>query len=167
MKIVFLIICFAITLACQTGKTALTADQEEQLSHSLPPNVREILEKSQKFSLLAGESRSASQTALDFKPTHIARISDGAVKREVLENLYLDVAVKPVLAACYDPHHGIRAEYNGQKVEIDICFTCVRIVVRSPFGEFSGAMRLDDNSSKALFERILKDKGVKIETETL
>ena len=162
-------------LSCQTGKTAdsltaeieLTADQDKHLSHSLPPNVREILEKSQKFSLLAGESRSAAETAFNFKPTRIARISDEAAKREVLENLYFDVAVKPVLATCYDPHHGIRAEYNGQKVEIDICFTCVRIVVRSPFGEFSGAMRLDDNRSKALFERILKDKGVKIETETL
>jgi hypothetical protein len=162
-----LIICFAAALACQTGKTALTADQEKHLSHSLPPNVREILEKSQKFSLLAEEGASASETGHNFDPPHIARINDEAMKREVLENLYFDVAVKPVLAACYDPHHGIRAEYNGQKVEIDICFTCVRIVVRSPFGEFSGAMRFDDNRSKALFEKILQDKGVKIETETL
>ena len=179
IKAFLLVSCLAVSLSCNslkntgngtnsvnsssepnpvTAETGLTDEQNRYLSHSLPPPVREILEKSQKFSLLSGETDYRSGRVL--KPTRIAHLDDDALKQQVLKSFYQDVAVNPNPAACYDPHHGISAEYNGQKVEIDICFTCSRIVVRSPFGQFSGVMTGDGRKSEDLFTKILSERGV-------
>jgi len=141
----------------------LNKTQKKNLDEILPPKVREILEKSGRFDILAEEGEDTSDGDIrNFEPNRIAAITGEKVKKELLEGFYYDVSTEPYPAVCYEPHHGIRAEYNGQKVEIDICFSCSRVVIRSPFGEFSGGMTHKDRRSESIFERIVKENSVEL-----
>jgi len=141
----------------------LNKDQKKNLDEILPPKVREILEKSGSFDVLAEKDVDKSDLdGMEFNPNRIARITSEAIKKELLEGLYFDVSTEPYPAVCYEPHHGIRAEYEGQKIEIDICFSCSRLVVRSPFGEFSGGMTHGQRKLEAIFERIVGENAVEL-----
>ena len=161
LLIICLAVVFASTPACSTLSNTgarLTDEQKNYLDQALPKNVREILENSDKFAILA-DNGETSKSGFDFTPTRIVLITDDSLKRELLQSLYHDVAVNPVRAACYSPHHGIQAEYMGQKVKIDICFTCARIEVLSPTGGSFGAMILEGRELEGKVVKLINDEG--------
>lgn len=144
-----------------TENLELNQEQVERLNTVLPVKVREILENSQIFSILGENADGESDLeGMDFKPNRIVRITDEKVKNNLLDGLYHDLANDPVPAACFTPHHAIRAEHQGQAVEIDICFSCSNIIVRSPYVRFSGGMTYTNRISEELITRLLREKGV-------
>ena len=137
-------------------------DPKKTLDETLPPKVREILNKSDNFSIVVEVEERGSW---EFVPDRMAVITDERLKSEILNAFYTDASAGLVPSACYNPHHGIRAEYKGRRVEIDICYSCSVIVVRSPFGEYKGGLGYENGNtrrSEEILNRITRENGVEI-----
>lgn len=142
----------------------MNSKQTKYLDSSLPPEVRKILENSDVFEILAEVGVSnRSETALQtLEPNRIVRVVDENLKKQILEAFYSDASNEDGAASCNEPHHAIRATYQRNKVEIEICFTCSQFYVKSPLGEFQGTIVRDHRKSEKLFERIVKEKSVEL-----
>lgn len=138
-------------------KVELNAKQQKDLDESLPPKVREILEKSEKFEILA-DTINKSESSV--KPNRVAKITNETDKKEVLEAFYFDASKDgdgPSML-CFNPHHAIRATYQGKVVEIEICFGCFNFFVESELGRFSG--KITDRKTETLFNQIIESKSI-------
>ncbi|HEX8396560.1 MAG TPA: hypothetical protein VF644_03995 [Pyrinomonadaceae bacterium] len=142
----------------------LSSKRKKYLNYSLPPQVREVLEKAEKFEILAEDlGQDGRDEGMYFEPNRIARVSDENLKKEILEAFYSDAATDEPPAVCYIPHHSVRAEHQGKMVEIEICFECARFYVKSPFGEFKGTLVRENRQSEDVFTRVVKNQSVAIE----
>jgi len=142
----------------------LNSKQQKYLNESLPPQVREILERAEKFEILAevrgpNESDGEGRT---FEPNRIVRVADEKEKREVLEAFYFDASREDSPAICYEPRHLIRAVYQGKTAEVEICFSCSRFFVRGDSGEFDGTLVRENRKSEDFFSRLVESKGVEL-----
>jgi len=91
----------------------LNAKQQKYLDESLPPKAREVLEKAETFEILA-EVRKTDESdgeGRTFEPNRITKITNETDKKEILEAFYFDASEEDSPAACYLPHHAIRATY--------------------------------------------------------
>ena len=141
-------------------KVKLNAKQQKYLNESLPPKVREILEKAETFEVLAEVDNEPD--GLNFEPNQIATITNEADKKEILEAFYYDASDGDYPSACYIPHHKIRAIYQKKTVEIEICFQCSIFIVESPFGKFDGGIVRENRKSEDIFNRIIQNQSIKI-----
>ncbi len=151
-----------ISLKPVTPNVKFNAKRRKYLNESLPPAVREILEKAEKFEVLAEVETPGQSDRMLFEPNRIAKITDEAEKKEILEAFYFDASTAEPPAVCYLPHHSIRAVYGGKTVEIEICFECSRFFVKSEFGEFEGTIVRDIGKSEAVLKRIVENHGVEL-----
>lgn len=142
------------------AKVKLNSEQKKNLNESLPPKVREILEKAEEFEILAEVNNEPD--GLRFEPNRVAKITDENTKKEILETFYYDASGGNFPSACYIPHHGIRATYQNKTVEVEICFQCSLFVVKSPFGKFEGGMADGNQKSEEVFNRIVQNQSVEI-----
>ena len=145
-------------------KIKLNSKQKKYLDKALPPQVREILEKAERFEILAevrGENEYYGE-GTTFEPNRIANITDEKNKKQILEVYYSDVATDESPANCYIPRHKIRAIYQDKIVEIEICFECARFEVDSSFGNFYGTIVRENRKSENFFDQIIKNKSVEI-----
>ena len=153
-----------VVLRPVTLSVKMNSKQKKYLNESLSPNVREILEKAEKIEILAeirepGEFDGEGRT---FEPNRVVKISNENDKREVLEAFYYDASREDPPAICYEPHHAIRADYQGKIVEVEICFSCSKFFVTSPFGEFKGTIVRENRKSENVLNRIIENQGVEI-----
>jgi hypothetical protein len=95
----------------------LNSRQKRYLNESLPPQIREVLEKAEKFEVLAEVNNEPD--GLNFEPNRIVTIADENDKKEILEAFYYDASCGQYPSACYIPHHGLRATYQGKTVKIE------------------------------------------------
>lgn len=140
----------------------LSAKQQKYLNKSLPPKVREILEKAGKFEVLA-EVRGKDENdgeGRTFEPNRVVKIADEGDKKNILEAFYHDAAKEYPPAICYEPHHVIRASYQNKTVEVEICFSCSRFIVRSEFGKFDGTIVRENRKSEEFFNKIVESKSI-------
>ena len=144
------------------AKVKLNSKQRKNLNESLPPNVREILEKAEKFEVLAEVDLDDAHDGLNFEPNRISFIRDEKDKKEILENFYYDASAGPNASACYIPHHGIRASYQGKTVEVEICFQCHLFSVNSSFGKFYGGLPYENVKSEELLNRLIQNQSVEL-----
>lgn len=151
-----------VSLKPVTPKVALNSKQRKYLNESLPPKVREILEKAETFEILAEVKKENESDSLSFYPNRIAFITDETEKKEILEAFYYDASDGYYPSACYIPHHKIRATYQGKNVEIEICFDCSRFNVESPLGNFEGGIVRENRKSEDIFKRIVENKSVEL-----
>lgn len=139
----------------------LNSKQKKYLNESLPPQVREVLEKAENFEVLAEDiGRDVGNEGTTFEPNRIAKISNENDKKKILEAFYHDASSEDSPASCFEPHHGIRATYQGKTVEIEICFGCAIFYVESSFGKFNGTIVRDNRKSEGVFNRIIESKSV-------
>lgn len=146
------------------AKVKLNSNQKKYLNESLPLQVREVLEKAEKFQVLAevyGENNNGDQ-GRQFEPNRIAVITDKKDKKEILESFYYDASAGPNPSACYIPHHGIRANYQGKTVEVEICFQCHLFSVNSSFGKFYGGLPYENVKSEELLNRLIQNQSVEL-----
>jgi hypothetical protein len=140
----------------------LNKKQQKFLDESLPPAVREILEKAETFEILAEVKTQERGDGLNFEPNRVAKIASEADKKEILEAFYFDASTAEPPAACYIPHHAIRARYGGKTVEVEICFECARFYVTGDAGKFEGTIVRDDRKSEDVFTRIVENNSVEL-----
>jgi hypothetical protein len=147
-----------------TPKINLNSKQKKYLNESLPPQVREILEKAEKFELLAEvrERFDPKDDVMTFEPNRLIKPISENNKKETLEAFYNDAANEDAPAICFEPRHKIRATHLGKTVEIEICFSCSRFVVASPFGEFKGTIVRKNRKFEDFFSRVIKNQSVEI-----
>jgi len=140
----------------------LSSKQQKYLNDSLPPQVRELLEKAEKFEVFA-ELRAENEfdgEGTTFEPNRIANITNEKDKKEILEAFYKDAADEDSPANCWEPRHSLRATRASEVIEIEICFACSRFEVKSPFGGFSGTIRRANRKSESVFNRIIINQGI-------
>jgi hypothetical protein len=143
----------------------LNSKQKNYLNESIPPQVREILEKAESFDVLAEvrkEQFSEDDESFVFEPNRIAKITKESDKKEILEAFYSDAAREDALSACYYPYHKLRAIYREKTVEIEICFMCSKFIVESPLGKFYGIIVRENRKSEDVLKRIIKKQGVEL-----
>ncbi len=141
-----------------TPNLSLNFKRKKYLNASLPPKVREVLEKAETFEILADLSNISREKGT-LVPDTLVTVKDEKTKKDVLENFYSDASTEDPPAICYEPHHGIRATYQGKTVEVEICFSCSRFVVKSSFGNFEGTIVRKNRKSEEFFEQIVKTQG--------
>lgn len=77
-------------------------------------------------------------------------------RNQLIAALLKDVKKGGELARCWIPHHGIKAIYNNQLIEIAVCFMCsqcrAQIIDETVFTTFPLET---ESESKAIFDRIL------------
>src|SRR5918911_1208129 len=132
----------------------LTKSESKNLDRELPKDARQILEQSEILELLSIQScgwalnPEFSRAALNqntpdkFQGCPIIKsviVKDAALKRQLLDGLYLGIGKSGTSAACFYPRHGIRGIYNGEKVELIICFQCHNYRGVSKSGAFGGS----------------------------
>jgi hypothetical protein len=147
-----------------TPNVKFNAKQQKYLNESLPSPVREILEKAEKFEILAEipTKPESDGELMTFEPNRITKITEENDKKAVLEAFYFDASREDSPAVCFEPHCGIRAIYQGKTVEMEICFNCSRFVVKSEFGNFDGTIVRENRKSEDLFNQIVESKSVEI-----
>lgn len=75
-----------------------------------------------------------------------------ALRKQFVEEVVSAIGSHHSGNACFDPHHGIRAEHQGKRVELLICFECENFRGTSSTGSFGGGF---SPAVKDLFERTL------------
>lgn len=148
-----------VSLKPVTPNIKFNSEQQKYLNESLPRKVREILEKAEKFEVLA-EIDNEEFDGLSFDPNRIASVSHESDKKEILEAFYFDASDGDYPSACYIPHHAVRATYKGKTVTVEICYQCHLFIVKSPFGEFDGGIKRENQKSEEILNRIIENKGV-------
>lgn len=134
----------------------LSPTEQRYLDRSIPPEVRAILESSEKFDVL-GEIDKKETSEGDFRsfaPNRLVAVSTDATKKEILEALYHDASKEDSPAECYEPRHAIRASHKDKSVEVEICFSCSRFVIKFGSQEYTGTIVRENGRSEGLFERI-------------
>lgn len=126
----------------------MTAEQAAKLDKWFPRKDREVLMRAEKIEIFAVNSDPAclrpkleSPTPDRFQGCEITRravVSDPERKKEFLGALFFGIGTAVDPQACFAPHHGIRAEFEGRRVEIIICFLCRNFRGISNRGEFDG-----------------------------
>jgi hypothetical protein len=147
-----------------TPSVKLNAKQKKYLDKSLPPEVREILEKAEIFEILAessGQDKS-DRERLIFEPTRVVKVAAEKDKKEILEAFYSDASTEDSPASCYEPHHAIRAAYQGQTVEVEICFSCSRFIAKNGSQKFEGTIVRENGKSEDFFNRIVENQGIEL-----
>jgi hypothetical protein len=79
-------------------------------------------------------------------------VKDAALKRQLLDALYYGIGKSGGSAMCFYPRHGIRGIYNGEKVELAICFQCQNYRGAAKSGTFGGGF---SNAPKEFFDYLL------------
>jgi len=148
------------TLKTVTPEVKLNAVQQKYLNKSLPPQIREILEKAEVFEVLAELGKQKNESDLmELQPNVNAKIDSENIKKMILESFYADVATDEGGANCYEPRHGLHAVYQEKTVDIEICFACAKFNVKSSLGTFEGTIRRDNRRSENLLNEIVVNFG--------
>ena len=140
-------------------KTAqpLTRRQKKDLDSTLPPKVREILEKAEVLEVLGLSSD--ENAGISWHPDLVANLPLGKERTKLLNSFFYDASAGPNPSGCFVPRHGLKASYKGKTVEVIICYQCHLFVVKGDLGEFDGGVYKDGSAAHDLFENIIRTKG--------
>lgn len=142
----------------------LTAEQKQKLDWSIPPEVREILDKADEINIYYNiDKKTMKLKTFRFETDTNARakVSDPSLKKELLESFYQDAATSYGSNACFSPRHRITAKYKIKTVEMDICYECSNFKGGSSAGSFGGELAHPGKSS-AIIDAIIEKYGKKI-----
>ena len=143
----------------------LTKKQQKQLEESIPPKVREILDKAEEIEIYVNVDKENKRLKLlmyKTLPNIVAKISNVSLKKQLLESFYYDVALGDGGALCFAPRHRVIAKYGNRSVEFDICYQCKNFEGKSSDGRFSGSLA-DEDKSALIINEILEKYGTEIQ----
>jgi hypothetical protein len=135
----------------------LTKNQKKELDSTLPPKVREILEKADALDVLGLSSE--EKAGIGWYPDVRTVLPIGNERTELLRSFFFDASAGPNPSACFIPRHGLRARYKGKTVNVIICYQCHLFVVEGDLGKFNGGVYKDGSAAHHLFENIIRTKG--------
>ncbi len=138
--------------------TPLTSAQEKELDATLPPKIREVLERAEVLHVLGLSSE--DKAGIGWYPDVRAELRIGRERSELLKSFFFDASAGPnPSASCFIPRHGLKATHKGKTVEVIICYQCHLFSVEGDFGEYHGGVYKDGAAAYALFENILLNEG--------
>lgn len=131
-------------------------------SQAFPNNLSEILQNAETFEAWFLEEESDEERfyfqseyaefEANQKKTNISEEN----RNQLIAALINDIEKGGDLARCWIPHHGIKAVYNNQLIEIAVCYMCsqcrAQINDETVFTTFPSET---ESESKAVFDRIL------------
>ncbi|BDI33477.1 hypothetical protein CCAX7_55280 [Capsulimonas corticalis] len=62
-------------------------------------------------------------------------IRNAVKRREIVAELERGLTANELGAGCFEPHHGVRATFHGQSVDLVICFGCANVEIFTSAGE--------------------------------
>lgn len=142
----------------------LNEEEVKHLNEKFPENLRTILENAEKIQVFETQVCHAGYELLPIekgqfqgcKVLRRATVSDPELKKKLVEGILYSIgAGKSWRTACFDPQHGIRAEYRGERIELLICFGCYGFRGVTKNAGFGGGYTF---ASERIFETILTGK---------
>lgn len=97
----------------------LSQSESRALDRSLPQSARQILEHADALEPTFFEDK-PGEGGIEKR----VEIRDAGSKSELLDALYAGMVAPVVENACFKPRHSVRATYEGETVELLICFEC-------------------------------------------
>lgn len=99
-------------------------------TEGVPNNLFEVLKNAETFELyfqdaeIYKENFDFESKYLEFRANRANKNPGDETKNNLISALQNDIEKGGARARCWIPHHGIRAVYNNQLVQIAICFWC-------------------------------------------
>lgn len=135
----------------------LNKTQKKELDRTLPPKVRDVLEKANNLEVLGLSSE--EKAGIGWYPDMRATLGIGPERKELLDAFYYDASAGPNPSACFIPRHSLRATYKSKTVEVIICYQCHLFTVQGDLGEFDGGMYMDGSAAHRIFHRFMSQSG--------
>jgi len=108
--------------------------------NKLPPVIVEILEKADRFYVLSLdpnlipssreelEKRKQRESFYRYSVLKKVEVADKGKRASLLQTLYRGVeGNRGLVAACFEPGHGISAMFEGKTADLVICFKCLQV----------------------------------------
>lgn len=136
---------------------------DAELSKAFPGDSRNILENSETFTLYSIDpypGREGPNRFQDYAVIGQTTIQDPEIKRNLIAYLYSGMADANLHAACFNPHHAIRATKGNKIVDMLICFSCSGIEIY--YGQAKG-QTFTSNAPRAYFDSVLKKYNVPLD----
>jgi len=136
-------------------------DSANEVRNVIPATAAAILEQADHFELLSlNPSYQQKAAEGDFHGHRVlgtAAINDDETRKKLVSTFKGAVAENQgIVAACFNPRHGIRVTRNEKHEDFVICFECNQVQV---FGEVRGEF-LITGSAQPLFDSVLHSSGV-------
>lgn len=135
----------------------LKKSQKKELDQTLPPRVREVLEKADVLEIRGLSSE--DKTGIDWNPDMYAKLGRGPERKRLLDAFYYDASGGNSNSGCFIPRHSLRATYSGKTIEVVICYQCHVFSVTGDLGEFDGGMYMNGSAAHRIFHKIMIEKG--------
>lgn len=182
MKNLYFIVLIAfLSVGCKSVQTQTNEEKPTQTQTpvpaiSLPQNVKEALENAEQFEILTWNEEKKDSAFSEMFVVNSFRVFgneltklDGKEKRKDLLNaLYEDLSLAnpQAMAACFYPHHTIKAKYKDDFIVIAICFRCGKYIgkiskkdYKQMKGTFFGGAIPSSDKSKSLpvFDKLVSE----------
>jgi len=147
-EMVFVVAAVVAMAACGNGNV-------------IPAPAAAILNQADHFELLSLDPRPQWEPAEGdfhrYKVLGTVVINDAETRKKIVSAFKRAVAENQgIVAACFNPRHGISVTRNGNQEDFVICFECAQVEV---FGEVQGEF-LITGSARALFDSVLRGSGI-------
>lgn len=125
----------------------------------IPVKSKAILERADQFQLLSLEPRFQRESTPDdfhgYRVLGAMPIRDAKTRKRLVAAFEKGIAGNDgVLAACFNPRHGIIVTRNDQQADLVICFECFQFQVH---GVDHGTFSISD-SPRELFNQVLRER---------
>jgi hypothetical protein len=156
----------ALVLAAGLLVTLGRAEDQPKKKNAIPAEARAILDKADSFELLSldpspeGEVKDGFH---DWKVLGKTEVKDAETRKKLVSALAKGAEENDgTVANCFNPRHGIRATHGKKTVELVICFECLQVKGYVDKGDKETANFLTAKMPQPVFDKVLKDAGVKL-----
>lgn len=129
-------------------------------NEGVPSHLIEFLKESENFEVWfydedLGSNYNFESEYIDFQANKKVFNLTERLKSQLLTTLFQDFEKGGEASRCWIPHHGIRAIYNEQLIEIAVCFMCGWFRGQISEERFYGTFPNEEESqSKAIFDEV-------------
>lgn len=134
-------------------------------SEGIPKNLLKMLQNAEIFEVYFQDTEQHQKQCnfdsdyLEFEANQINKNLSKEFKEDLLSAFFKDVEKGGEASRCWVPHHGIRAVYDNQLIEIAICFWCGwfrgETLGEKFYGTFPGE---EESESKIFFDKIFLEQ---------
>ena len=138
-------------------------DSTREVRNVIPAIAAAILEQADQFELLSlnpdHQQKAAEGDFHGYTILGTAVVKDIETRKKLVSTFEKAVTENQgIVAACFNPRHGIRVARNGKHADFVICFECYHAYVSGDvYGEF-----LITSSAQPLFDSVLHSSGVPV-----
>lgn len=166
-KIAFSLIALAFVLVAARLRSrrepTFKTPTEAQLQKFYPADTRKVFENAPTWTLFSIETRSPFGLKNTFHGHRIfgqTVVSDAKTRARLQKALYGAVANSGDVASCFNPHHGVRATYKNQTVDLIVCFSCGTSYFYIGEKQFPTSVAFDSRDSNNVWDRVLESADV-------